>query len=135
MEAKELRIGNILNAVVSNGVEIFTFNEIVAHELTKDGMKDEKGFRFPYDTIVGIPLNEWWLLEFGFERSKGVIQNENDKIYRLRDSDDESFYISFGDNSMICIDGFGGLHYVDYVHELQNLYFTLGIQELKLEQS
>lgn len=135
MEAKDLMIGNLVNAVVTNGIETIKIYEVQIFEILHDGIRDINGLKFGFINLVGVSITKEILLNLGFERSKGDIQNENDSIYRLRDSDDESFYISFGETPMICIDGFGGLHYVDYVHELQNLYFTLGIQELKLKQS
>ncbi|MGV2452445.1 UNVERIFIED_CONTAM: hypothetical protein POZ17_19735 [Ralstonia mannitolilytica] len=123
MEAKELRIGNILNAVVSNGVETFTFNEIVVHELTKDGMKDEKGFRFPYDTLVGIPLNEWWLLKFGFTQD-GDEYSKDRFTFRInqRSLIIEGFEYDY--NGILI--GTEDLH----VHDLQNLYFAIKRDEL-----
>jgi len=123
MEAKELRIGNILNAVVSNGVETFTFNEIVVHELTKDGMKEEKGFRFPYDTLVGIPLNEWWLLKFGFLEDGDEYSKDNFIIRpNRRDLIIEGFEYDY--NGIIV----STEHF--YVHDLQNLYFAIKRHEL-----
>ncbi|WP_137905508.1 hypothetical protein [Chryseobacterium sp. 2VB] len=131
MDAKELRIGNILNAVVSNGVETFTFNEIVVHELTKDGMKDEKGFRFPYDTIVGIPLNEWWLLEFGFFHSESL------DMYLLKIQKEK--WICWNKDKGITLQDVNRTLFeykkIKYVHQLQNLYFATQQEELKLEQS
>lgn len=125
IDIKELRYGNCVS--VSE-----TYRNI-GDLLILDQSKFETLIVFKsYDRIYPIPLTKEWLINLGFERSKGNIQSEGDSIYRLRDSDDESFYISFGENPMICIDGFGGLYYLDCVHELQNLYYILGIKELTI---
>lgn len=63
MEANELRSGNILNAIATNGIETINFYEIVVNEILTDGIREEKGLKFPYDTLVGIPLTEEWLIQ------------------------------------------------------------------------
>lgn len=131
MNSKEFRLGNYVNF----GSTLSEITGIMAEEIM---FRYESGGENRYALLQTpginvIPVTEEWLLNLGFERSKGAIQNDNDKIYRLRDSDDEAFYISFGEDPMLCVDGFGGLQYFDYVHELQNLYSTLGIKELTLK--
>ena len=125
IDIKELRYGNYVS-VSENYKDIGDL-------LILDQSKFETLIVFKaYNRVYPIPLTEEWLHRFGFEMSQGEIQNEGDSVYMLNDSDDESFYLSFGEDSMICIHGFGGLHYVDSVHELQNLYAILGIKELTI---
>lgn len=94
--------------------------------------------------LESIPITNEWLLKFGFVQEK----NSNDFIITLRpedtslnlgENDDETgFYV------LLCQkdeDGFTGhdtiqmFHDLKYVHELQNLYYTLTRKELEINQN
>ena len=113
MEAKDLRIGNYFEwsefASMGKGVDV----------CTKDNI-------FQYlDLKKPIPLNEQWLLDFGF----------------LSDSYNDVYYKSFGLDGLIQIHcnktrGFLQLWesqtsvILESVHQLQNLYYSLTGNEL-----
>lgn len=83
-------------------------------------------FTDSYIEAEPIPITEEWLFKFGFEKSEYLENIYKYKIYN------------------VSLDKFGDLHFyffgihdcsrkIKYVHELQNLYFSLTGQELSYE--
>jgi hypothetical protein len=108
MEAKELRIGNLIK---------FPFNEkpiIVSEAVIKYCFEDNK----LYDPI---PLTDEWLLKLGFKLENNAYWNENVSILGL----ENDRYIHFD----------GGRVFIRTVHQLQNLFFALKGKELTLKQN
>lgn len=136
MEANELRIGNILNAITTNGIETINFYEIVVSEILTDGIREEKGLKFPYFTLVGAPLTEEWLLKFGLEKMK------DSNTYEWKDGDYRNVQVDLkakvaeiylcGYDSVMASQCFPVDH-IKYVHQLQNLFFALKGKELTLK--
>ena len=134
MKAHELRIGNYLQrnkyvCVVQeiNGVD----NGVVAQFIEEMPMGMHE-----YNTIP-IPLTEDWLLKFGFEKT--VTATEGFFKVRIQYTIGRFFIL----NSNAEKPSFGiGLHDVwdgisldlKYVHQLQNLYFALTGEELKVRE-
>jgi hypothetical protein len=119
MEAQELRIGNYVNGDLGKYYK-FELSDFY------DWWGDHNSHIFG-DHIHPIPLTEEWLLKFGFEFIEGEPIGD----------------MSFNDNwtlgkFKINVWGNGWLFYWDdkwdnklqYVHQLQNLYFTLTGKEL-----
>ena len=113
LRASELRIGNYvqLNTNITQ-VDVIDYNQIIATEF---GLIELK-------YIKPIPLTEEWLLKFGFETDNiewwnGIISIG---IYK-----DGLFYCPTGKISLRI-----GKE-IQYVHQLQNLYFALTGKELK----
>lgn len=121
VEAKELKIGNYVYYTKSFSGEDVERIEVVDVDLLKEM---ERTSTFP--RVKPITLTEEILLKCGFEqRRKGFIELSDDA------------FISFNNNHL-------GVHndiYSDdieyelpkYLHQLQNLYFALTNQELKIE--
>lgn len=114
MEAKELRIGNLYYYTAHLCKEVSEIDDAYSlYLLQENDMKD----------CEPIPLTEEWLLRFGFE-DRFVIEAyiKGDIIVR------EDYKIGIHD----------GLHNntfikdMEYVHQLQNLYFALTEEELEL---
>lgn len=159
MKASELRIGNwvkikdeIFEEGYLTGYDVYTTNEF---QITgfNDGssMKDCKVICFyeiPGKLFGGtihsgcrdldidpIPLTEEWLLKFGFEKIEnfGVYSN----IFGLN-----GFMVSLADYTNIHVDwaddgvGFHSIRCYEelFVNQLQNLYFALTGEELKLKE-
>jgi hypothetical protein len=120
MKANELRIGNYIGD--KNDIAI-------VESIDKDGcmvqfINDEKqGFRIS-EPIKAIPLTEEWLLRFGFYKSDNYGNDE----YRLDGYSyfRGSFYISDCDECGESVE-------INFVHELQNLYFALTKKELTMK--
>jgi hypothetical protein len=121
MNANELRIGNYILKNGSNYI-VGTLFFVDVYDGTAMGFD-----------LQPIPLTEEWLLRFGFEKDDVF-----DKIFTylpLHDlcMDKLSFRKSEG---FICYDGIKYrtlLKHIQYVHQLQNLYFALTSEELTLK--
>jgi len=109
MKANELRIGNI----IKQGT-IKSFYEYGVHW----GF----GCSTKFSDIEPIELTEEWLVKFGFKdsgfatwsKNKITIRNPIQNIYKFRVSDSVGFV------------------YIEYVHQLQNLYSALTGNELNI---
>lgn len=136
MKASELRIGNLLMQESLGAVEVSLITkdsfDIIAHG--KEWVKVE---------CEGLPLDAKIFRYFGFERANithkdNSISNGVFKRYPLiieRNKLDEgstSYTVSravpsiIGEYNFIC--------YVNYAHQLQNLYFALTGEELTINQ-
>ena len=120
MELKELRIGNIIRHNVKED-ETGGFCEPNEASITEDDM-----FHFYGGVGLGdaepIPLTEDWLKRFGFEEPDG-----RDGYGGLLSPVFNGSRIRVKDNSWMCYESTVRL---DYVHQLQNLYFALTGTEL-----
>jgi hypothetical protein len=106
---EELRIGNW----ISNGH--------TNHAISSSWFCDYLGSLGEHMNTELIPLTEEWLVKFGFETYKF---DHKENQYRLKDRlvvvRNESFY------------DYGSSVKVDYVHQLQNLFFALTGEELTI---
>jgi hypothetical protein len=111
MEARELRIGNLVKSTTHN-----TYYRVTLIEDDYDYSKTEP-----------IPLTEGWLLRFGFEKNYkfGLYYKGGHAIDIHREGNAEFYTGEYG----------GWFVFVEYVHELQNLYFALTGEELKLQDN
>lgn len=135
MKASELRIGNL---VIRDGniLEVVRISkeDVINYELFKECI----GQQVNSGVVKPIPLTEEWLLKFGFEKDERVtmdsyqirfkqhcyraekflsdIKPKNTYDFRLQYTVNESYYLSS----------------IRYLHQLQNLYFALTGEELKL---
>jgi hypothetical protein len=118
MEAKELRIGNI-----------FGFGEMI-HEATHWDIRNLRVQELKGEnslTYKPVPLTEEWLLKFGFETSKW---DDNNSLRKMIGSND--YTIVFYSND-ICEIGGVITKKIEFVHQLQNLYFALTGEELTIK--
>ncbi|MDV3749673.1 hypothetical protein CMU21_17735 [Elizabethkingia anophelis] len=115
MEAKELRIGNyVYYADVLCKVEGYT----------SDGYLCADGVTAPVSAFQPVDITKKWLLKFRFEHT--TIIYVKGMVLRLVD---KHLVGGFEDNE------YGIEHEVkiNYVHQLQNLFFALTGEELKLQ--
>lgn len=128
MEARELRIGNLLRfiplvgkvySIDKNGesplIVLYSNNKFISREITE---------------FEPIPLTEEWLVKFGFDKWNdwggmySIDINEAKKAqieYRIENN---KCYLSIEDEQIS--------KQINYVHQLQNLYFALTGEELKV---
>jgi hypothetical protein len=126
--AEELRIGNVL--LFENEAQVVSSihsDNTIRLKKTKDD-KCHGCYRVDAVTIKPIPITEDWLLKFGFERTfkklKGCYVDKHGK-YMLCDNNENGFDIYiFGYDEDLYINS------VNYIHQLQNLYFALTGEEL-----
>ena len=115
MKANELRIGNL---ILLDGV-----NELYLDGIGEDEVHSSEGGYLEVERIEGIPLTEEWLLKFGFIKCL-----PGGSLFML---DGFSVYV-FGSEGM-----YEGRNHIkiEYVHQLQNLYFALMDDELTLSEA
>lgn len=118
MEARELRIGNYIKIhnTITKVEGLSTWDNIIQNSDFAE--RELKEFQ-------PIPLTEEWLLKFGFKK-------ELDSFYRIKNSyllevlfHDKGFTIT---TQSVC------LNHINYLHQLQNLYFALTGAELTLNK-
>lgn len=131
MKATELRLGNLINTKNPN-MNPF---KIEAIEREKAGGYNNFGsFVYWYcNDFEPIPLTEEWLLKFGFAH-----KFDNIYTYPFRISDNlvvEMKFEGWAENISLFTNGFFSSNSVKYVHQLQNLYFSLTGQELTIKET
>lgn len=135
MIAAELRLGNLVNTIVSDKPSIVTF---IKSQKVKDGYYqsvelDEEEIYIPQH-ICGIPLTADILERAGFKKDENIQQ---DFSYILKAKARLTFVYYKGDKSYFSIEQDGKLidlasGAVQYLHQLQNLYFALCSEELTI---
>ncbi len=108
MEVRELRLGNL------------AYLTAVGHEseVIEWGLEDYEFYEGRMEDIEPIPLTEKWLLDFGFKKfGKDTFYLGKVKIHHRK----RGFVIAkrYAD--------------INYVHQLQNLYFALTKKELTIK--
>jgi hypothetical protein len=130
MEVNELRVGNLVRANCIYEGQVKTFkrlNETLDVLFFSDGNKWETG-EFLSDCDP-VELTEEWLFWFGFK--KVGINFEKDSILLWYSNYQKSYvfrFCNFGGNLERPIN-------INFIHQLQNLYFTLTSEELQLNKS
>ena len=135
MEANELRIGNIICSLGQrheNGRMLEWINYEIPVDLEVLQNIISKNTDFEYSPI---PLTEEWLLKFGFVKGKGAFFIEVLKTeFYFRDSYTGGYYWGFISNSDWNMCELTDVRPVNYVHQLQNLYFALTGEELTINE-
>jgi len=108
MKAQELRIGNYVN----DSIGLITI-----------GLNGNIKFA---DAYHPIPLTEEWLLKLGFDK----LDKTHFKIIQ-NDIFNSPFTITLDDDGVFKLDFQGFWYQLEFLHQLQNLYFALTSQELK----
>jgi len=145
MDKNELRIGNLVNEEV---LGISPISDICEHVVMVkvnngelDGTISKTTYTLNYSSISPIPLTEKWLLHFGFENwgYGKLYANEVEKYtrYVLHNVIDgtSNFELHFVESEfmsetqyIVSCDEDDRINFgveLEYVHQLQNMYFTL----------
>lgn len=136
----ELRIGNFVFAddvskIVGIHPETIYIDDLSDSELVK---------RLPYKPkqLDAIPLTEEWLLKFGFEKYPIPYDEESEKdfdYFRMELRPDEQI-VCFPKGKEVYVSGrydpefYGAQAEIQFIHQLQNLYFALTGKELELKK-
>lgn len=121
MQARELRIGNLVNVKYDDGNQPEKVKEIkidaIQYILSTDRQKDLKKGR-----ATPIPITEIWITRLGFYSNMFNWQFGDWRISKIEDR------FNVGYNALILVRD------IKYVHQLQNLFFAITGTELKLKQ-
>lgn len=146
MKAQELRIGNWVhhNDIISASENEGNFKWDICH------FYDLERHHLNTESIEPIPLTEDWLLKFGFQ-NKGLFTNkialsghpsgdmDGSIIFRIGEYGQDiylfenEFYFELASHT----DDYGEeitTKKIQFLHQLQNLYFALTGEELKLSE-
>jgi hypothetical protein len=119
IKIEELRIGNYI--CVNNNGHPCRVTELTTMSCTVESIKENN--KEPYvKTMNSIPLTEEWLLKLGFEYKENLKWYSIDGMYIRKDGDE--FETEIGE----CL-----YKTIDYVHQLQNLYFAHNDEELTMK--
>ena len=129
MKASELRIGNVI--LFSNGIQE-SKDVIVGRRFFSSASIEKEDNDFEVTSYYqGIKITQEWLLKLGFER-----KYHNEKPVWITQHYmflDFSFHLDYKENGFVAFNAFNCfLKQVKYVHELQNLYFSLTESELPI---
>lgn len=126
MEANELRIGNWIDTIHG-----FAIVDSVNKNVYNSVFVKLKGFSGSYDKINPIPLTPEILENAGF---KIINHIHGYSFYTMnregRHNKDKPNIDIYQSNTLYC--GYR-VNHCKYLHQLQNLYFTLTGEELKIE--
>ncbi len=123
MKASELRIGNLVYFFKDTAAIVIAISSEELY-LTQGG-----GFINPKtEECIPIPLTEEWLLRFGFEKEGVYYSNSHLEISEIISKKGYDAYCTDMDFSIFMTE-------LKYVHQLQNLYFALTGEELKLKEN
>jgi hypothetical protein len=126
MKANELRIGNWIR----------TSKEEQAVDVLCDSLSTINQHCITYDMVAPIQLTEQWLIRFGFEKDEefdegGIVDyryflhKRNFTLSFTSNFSTEDFiYVNYNQGGVDCF----------FIHQLQNLYFALTGEELKLNE-
>lgn len=133
MNANELRIGNLVNGTL--GIDnVLTVESILSSTLIAFLHSDDKEILYEYqlENLKPIELSPEWLTRFGFRsdlkdwfwietvKNQYLASNPHGVYLSNTDPDDES---KSADEFWVKLE-------IQYVHQLQNLYFALTGKEL-----
>lgn len=122
IHARDLRIGNLI--YIELGLPSLNIHEIKAQDIA-----DIANGRITLNSIEGIPLSEDWLKKCGFtlHDNVGYMLRYNGLRCALR-------FVRWEPNEpFLQVDSPFGSTTLKYVHELQNWFYALTSQELKIE--
>lgn len=124
MKANEFRIGNY----VSFEDRIFKIDSIANVFPTLDTAEFGIGV-VDWNNIKPVPLTEEWLLNFGFNKKVDEYVFQDYAIEDIHNG--VTWILKEFDYDSVCFVAIG--KGINYVHQLQNLYFALVGEELELK--
>ena len=136
MQANELRIGNYVTHGNEKLCKVISIENDKA-ELSYDGESNGISwhyFKKVHPFIEPIPLTEEWLVKFGFEKKEDLNSKDYPFAHSIFTKSSKSrlcneFKIGANQNGF----HFYSMVYINYIHQLQNLYFALTGEELEIK--
>jgi len=124
MDCRELRIGNLIQDYLGNIVTVERIDKdgVLGHSPNPIGVTHG-------NSVEPIPLTDEWLKRFGLKIEALNGNSIEGVIGRYEGEDDIKYVVDFNPSE------YGDYNYttktIKYVHQLQNIYFTLTGEELK----
>lgn len=137
MKAEELRIGNYVKIDAGIGKVVSLMSNTFCNECANDDYNitiemDNGTFREEEETKVeGIPLTEEILLNCGFEYINP--DNKAAGFISMNYGNGNRYRIAFLNNHFKMPLNTWNYISIKYIHELQNLYFTIANKELNIQ--
>ena len=126
---KELRLDNYI--CINNNLHPCRVKEITMSSVVVESIKEN--YSEPtINSMNPIPLTEEWLIKFGFKKKENSLFTKKlEYIYNsLKYCEDYKIWIYYNDNNDAACNSIADLN---FVHELQNLYFALTNEELTMK--
>jgi len=133
MKANELRIGNLIifDNLISGEQIIEVTPRFFSSLAGGRDFEDQKNNTELNNYYKPIPLTEEWLLKFGFEKGNKYWHNGlGSNIFY--DLDNKYLRQAYGTGVNITMFAISAMN-IQYVHQLQNLYFALTGEELTVK--
>lgn len=133
MKIQELRIGNLINQhgqitkvyhLDIGGKSFYRINDMPIH---KETFRHRDTHELVY---TPLPLTEEWLINFGFKKDSDIafhIHSNNNHIIYIYFEEMRDCFAMIYNGSQFCT--------IQYVHQLQNLYYALTCTELVLGEA
>lgn len=126
MRPEELRIGNWVFEDYSGEMIVSSVHRMDCNDTYDYYLQKAEGLPIGcYSDIKPILITEEWLERLGFENKNGYWV-EDDHLVMLAYFDDEDLYLTTSNDDKISSS-------LLFVHQLQNLYYSLTGEELKLK--
>jgi hypothetical protein len=125
IQANELRLGNLIHfPYLGSNVEVIGIALKDDERLfIQTKLNNNSFFELP-EKYNPIELTEEWLLRMGFEKRGLYYHFPNHDIFKLQQYKlNKAFWLRHSSESLDCVR-------INYVHQLQNLYFALTGEEL-----
>jgi len=127
VKTTELRIGNYVSHYVGDDLKVDVIADVGYHLLSSPKSITSRKDNDVIKSLEPIPLTEEWLLNFGFASVDYGEYKKDRYILDCEYTDKGVYYFIIDD---VCIEAD-----ILYVHQLQNLYFALTSEELKLKDN
>ena len=134
MKPQELRIGNLVY-YKSRVINVTMIGEFGIQSKTR---LETINAKFITPDITGIPLTEEWLLRFGFEKNKVKLDlvdwtdyRKGNMVLNYTTFEVTGYQVEYG-SEIFDIEERTHICAIQYVHQLQNLYFALTGKELTI---
>lgn len=124
MEAKNLRIGNIVRSKINGISKVEQIGSSINSEYV--GGRSLEG-NYWESSYLPVEITEQWLLRFSYKK--------DGPEFKINDNDRFSIYKPNGYDHFVFCDGLSVLtEKIKYVHQLQNLFFALTGTELEMKE-
>ena len=126
MKANELRVGNH----IQNGIVVEIKHTVSRIKYLYLGKEERYCFN-DYADLIPIPLTEEWLVKSGFEKVDDSFFLKGFEVWQTDCGNEKGneyvgFFYPLRDRGMMDLE-------IKFIHQLQNLYFALTGEELKIK--